>query len=77
MIKPLLAQLATGEPFTEAQAVDAFEALMSGEISPVQAGAMLALIQLRGPTVDELVGAARVMRAKAVRVEAPANLRLI
>ncbi|MEL7089750.1 MAG: anthranilate phosphoribosyltransferase, partial [Planctomycetota bacterium] len=67
-MKTLLAQLVDGEPLSVEQAVDGFSQIMSGEAEPTQTAALLACIALRGPTADELVGAARVMREMAVPV---------
>lgn len=76
-MKPLLAQLVAGHELTVAQATDAFEAIMSGQASPAQTAALLAMIQMRGPTVDELVGAATVMRQKVTRVVVPEGFTAI
>ncbi|MEM8783182.1 MAG: anthranilate phosphoribosyltransferase [Planctomycetota bacterium] len=73
-MKPLLAQLLDGQPLDRDQAVDAFEQIMSGSASAPQTAALLALIQRRGATTDELVGAATVMRDKATKVAVPAGL---
>lgn len=76
-MQDLLKQLAAGGTLSVEQATAAFETIMSGQADPAQVGALLAMIQLRGPTVDELTGAAKVMRAKVLRVEAPPGLTLI
>ncbi|MEM1107813.1 MAG: anthranilate phosphoribosyltransferase [Planctomycetota bacterium] len=76
-MKTLLAQLVDGQPLSEAQAVEGFDQIMSGRAEPAQTGALLALIAQRGPTVDELVGAAKVMRSKAVHVAVPKGLTVI
>jgi anthranilate phosphoribosyltransferase len=47
---------------------EAFHAMMVGEVSHAEAGALLALLALRVPTSEELVGAARVMRENVARV---------
>jgi anthranilate phosphoribosyltransferase len=73
-VHALLAQLADGQPLTEAQAVEAFDQVMSGKSLPTQTAALLSLIAQRGATVDELVGAATVMRRKAAKVSVPAGL---
>ncbi|MEO1716769.1 MAG: anthranilate phosphoribosyltransferase [Planctomycetota bacterium] len=64
-----------GEGATEA----IFARLMAGELDDAQIGALLALLQHGGPTVDEVVGGARVMRAKVERVpfEPTGDQRLI
>lgn len=76
-VKDLLAQLVEGKPLTEQQAVSAFEQIMTGQAAPTQTAALLALIQQRGATVDELVGAATVMRDKAAKVAVPKGLTAI
>jgi anthranilate phosphoribosyltransferase len=45
--------------------------LMDGQAPPTQVAALLAILRLRGETPEELAAFARVMRARAVRVEAP------
>jgi anthranilate phosphoribosyltransferase len=76
-MKPLLAQLLAGKPLSIEQAIEAFTQIMTGSASPAQVAALLALIQTRGPSQDELVGAATVMRKMVVPVTVPKNLRVI
>lgn len=76
-VKDLLAQLVQGQPLSVEQSVDAFDQIMSGRCLPTQTAALLAMIQQRGATVDELVGAATVMRAKAAKVAVPKGLTAI
>jgi anthranilate phosphoribosyltransferase len=47
------------------------EELMDGKASAVQVGALLAMMRVRGETPEELAAFARVMRSRAVPVEAP------
>jgi len=54
-------------------ATAAMDELMDGGASPVQVAALLAMLRVRGETADELAAFARVMRARAVRVAAPAD----
>jgi anthranilate phosphoribosyltransferase len=49
----------------------AMEELMDGTAPPVQVAALLAMLRVRGETPEELAAFARVMRARAVEVEAP------
>ena len=72
-LKPFVAKVADGKPLSEAEAASAFEIIMSGAATPGQIGAFLMALRLRGETVAEITGAARVMRAKALHVQAPAN----
>ena len=71
--KQLLGRLAAGERLSEADAADAFDTMMSGNATPSQMGAFLMALRLRGETVEEITGAARTMRAKALPITAPAG----
>jgi anthranilate phosphoribosyltransferase len=70
-LKPLLAHVAAGRSLSEAQAEAAFEIIMSGNATASQIGAFLMALRVRGETVEEIAGAARIMRAKALGVDAP------
>lgn len=67
----LIGKVATGAALTREEAAGAFEQMMSGEATPSQMGALLMGLRVRGETVDEITGAARIMRAKAVTIDAP------
>lgn len=47
--------------------------IMSEDAVPVQAAALLALLQAKGATVDEMAGAALAMRDRSHRIEAPSH----
>jgi len=70
-LKPYLAKVADGASLSEADAEAAFEVLMSGAATPAQIGAFLMALRVRGESVAEMTGAARIMRAKALRIDAP------
>lgn len=72
-LKPFLAKIADSGTLSEQEASDAFEIIMSGEATPAQMGAFLLAMRCRGETVDEITGAARIMRAKALTLQAPAG----
>src|SRR5690554_5978748 len=79
-MKHLLQQLAEHGSLSREQAIEAFELIMSGPeggASPAQVGALLAMMAIRGPSVDEIVGAATVMRRKVQRVAVPHGLAVI
>lgn len=69
--KPLIAKVADRQTLSEAEARHAFDIMMSGEATPAQIGGFLMALRVRGETVEELTGAARVMRAKVLGIEAP------
>jgi anthranilate phosphoribosyltransferase len=72
-LKPTLAKLAAGERLSADDAEKAFDVIMSGAATEAQIGAFLMALRLRGETVDEITGAVRTMRAKALAVKAPAG----
>lgn len=72
-MKALLALVADGKPLSEKQAEAAFDIIMSGNATPAQVGGFLMALRVRGETVEEITGAARTMRAKALKIEVPAN----
>ena len=71
--KALLATAATGAALTREESAHAFDRMMSGEATPSQMGGLLMALRVRGETVDEITGAVSAMRAKMLRVDAPAN----
>jgi anthranilate phosphoribosyltransferase len=73
-MKDILNTLIQGKSLTQEQTRNAFEAIMSGAAPAAQVGAFLALLAGRDPTVDELAGAAAVMRQFVVPVVAPDNV---
>lgn len=71
LFKPHLGKIATGAALTREEARDAFEALLSGEVTHAQAGAFLMGLRVRGEALSEIVGAVEAMRSRMLRVIAP------
>lgn len=71
--KSIIAKVATGATLTREEATDAFDAMMSGDATPSQMGALLMGLRVRGETVDEITGAVTTMRSKMLPVSAPAD----
>src|SRR3974390_1745404 len=71
--KSLIAKVATGATMSRHEAVSAFDSMMSGEATPSQMGGLLMALRVRGETVEEITGAVSAMRAKMLRVNAPAD----
>jgi anthranilate phosphoribosyltransferase len=72
-LKTIIGKVATGAALTRDEAADAFDRVMSGEATPSQMGGLLMALRVRGETVDEITGAVSAMRAKMLRVKAPAD----
>src|SRR5580698_772933 len=69
--KPLVAKVAAGAELSRAEAFDAFEAMLSGDVTPAQIGALLMGLRVRGEAVEEITGAVAAMRARMLKVKAP------
>ncbi|MBS9476313.1 anthranilate phosphoribosyltransferase [Ancylobacter radicis] len=72
-LKAIIGKIATGATLTRAEAAFAFDIMMSGEATPSQIGAVLMGLRVRGEDVEEIAGAVTTMRAKMLRVDAPAD----
>ncbi len=57
-----------GRHLTEDEAAAVMAEIMSGETTPAQLGAFLTALRMRGETVDEITGMARVMRERSLPV---------
>lgn len=69
--KSLLAKVASGAALDRAESRRAFDDLLSGEVTPVQASAFLVALKVRGEAPEEIVGAVEAMRARMIPVAAP------
>src|SRR5208283_3385599 len=71
--KPLIAKVAAGATLARAEAEEAFDSMLSGEVTPSQMGGFLMALRVRGESVEEITGAVSAMRAKMIAVKAPAE----
>ncbi len=73
MIKEAIQAVVEGKSLTGDEAATVMEEIMTGKVTPAQFGAFVTALRLKGETVDEISGLARIMRAKAipVRVDYP------
>ena len=72
-MKSFIGKIADGNTLSETESESAFDIIMSGEATQAQIGAFLMGLRVRGETIDEITGAVRTMRAKALPVQAPEN----
>lgn len=68
-IKSALARLAGHGHLTQQEMQDVMRAIMTGECSDAQIGAFLMGLRMKGETVDEITGAAQIMRELSTKVE--------
>ena len=74
MIREAISAIVSGRDLTEDEAAQCMRELMSEEATPSQAAALLVALRMKGETVDEITGMVRVMRGKALRVDAGGNV---
>ena len=67
----ILASLYAGAPLGQAEAETLFGALVRGDLDDPAIAAMLVALKVRGETTDELIGAARALRAADLPFERP------
>src|SRR2546421_12101282 len=72
-LKAIIGKVATGATLSRDEAASAFDIMMSGEATPSQMGRLRMALRVRGEPVDEITGAVSAMRAKMLRVSAPAD----
>lgn len=68
MLKQAIQKVVNHSNLTEEEMEAAMEVIMSGQATPAQIGAFITALRLKGETVEEITGAARVMRRKATRI---------
>lgn len=74
MIKEAIVKVVQGIDLCEDEMMTAIEEIMQGETTPAQIGALLTGLRMKGETVQEITGAARALRAKAIRIKAGNHL---
>ncbi len=72
-LKTLISKVADGQTLAEAEIRAALEIMTEGHATQAQMGAFLMALRVRGETVEEITGAAQMMRSRMRRVDAPAD----
>lgn len=70
MIKEAIAKVIVGQDLSEAEMVGTMNEIMGGEATEAQIGSIITALRMKGETIEEITGAAKVMREKATRVSA-------
>jgi anthranilate phosphoribosyltransferase len=74
MIRKAIARVVERENLSEAEMIGVMDQIMSGEATPAQIAAFITALRMKGETVDEITGAARVMRDKVTRIRVGRNV---
>jgi anthranilate phosphoribosyltransferase len=73
MMKEAIDKVVRKVDLPETEMMAAMEEIMGGEATPAQIGAFMTGLRMKGETVEEVTGAARIMRQKATRINACAT----
>ncbi len=68
MIKIAIAKAVECEDLTESEMIEVMNQIMSGECTPAQIGAFITALRMKGEAIEEITGAARVMRERATPI---------
>ncbi len=68
-VQQAIRRLAQGQDLSRADMQDVMRIIMGGESTPAQIGAFLVALHIKGETVEEIVGAAEMMRELAAKVD--------
>ena len=74
MIREAIAAIVRGEDLREEQTMAVMTEVMEGTATPAQIAAFMTALRLKGETVEEVTGAARIMRQKATRIDARSSV---
>lgn len=74
MIKKAIAKVVESENLLEYEMVEVMNQVMSGEATPAQIGSFITALRMKGETIEEITGAARVMRDHATRIRVGKNV---
>jgi anthranilate phosphoribosyltransferase len=68
LIKRAIAKVVERQDLTEGGMIEVMDQIMSGEATPAQIASFITALRMKGETVEEITGAARVMRDRATRI---------
>jgi len=68
MIKKAIAKIVEHENLSENEMIEVMNQIMSGECTPAQIAAFITSLRMKGETIEEITGAARVMRERATPI---------
>ncbi|MBA4373249.1 MAG: anthranilate phosphoribosyltransferase [Thermodesulfovibrio sp.] len=71
MIKEAINLVVSGINLSEPEMAGCMQEIMEGRATEAQIGSLLTALRIKGETVEEITGAARIMRDKAARINAP------
>lgn len=74
MIKEAINLIIQNISLSESEMAEVMREIMEGRATDAQIAAFLTALRIKGETVEEITGAARIMREKATKIKAPENV---
>ncbi len=74
MIKKAIAKVVERIDLTEPEMIEVMDQVMSGEATPAQVAGFITALRMKGETIEEITGAARVMRDRVTRIRVGKNV---
>jgi len=68
MIREAIANVVKGEDLSEATMTEVMDVMTEGRATPAQIGALMIALRMKGEAPEEIAAAAKVMRAKSVKI---------
>jgi len=68
MIKNAISKVVLQQDLVETEMIEVMNQIMGGEATPAQVGAFITALRMKGETIEEITGAARVMRDHATPI---------
>jgi anthranilate phosphoribosyltransferase len=73
MIREAIAKIVAHQNLSEQEMIGVMQEIMSGEATTAQIGSFITGLRMKGETIDEIVGAVKVMREKATFIDTGVN----
>ncbi|MFZ5987172.1 MAG: anthranilate phosphoribosyltransferase [Bacillota bacterium] len=68
MLKSAISKLVEGKNLSEQEIIETLNCIMDGDATQAQIGSFITALRIKGETIEEITGCARVMREKADRI---------
>jgi len=77
MIRDAIKKVVEGKDLDRKEMMACMDEIMSGQATPAQIGSFITALRLKGETVEEITGAAMVMREKATKIDVKSDASIV
>ncbi len=77
MITKAIHKIIEGNSLSENEMLEAMTVIMEGRATDAQIGSLITALRMKGETVEEITGAARVMRQKATKIKVESGKKVL